>query len=62
MSYGIGPQCGSDPALLWLWHRPEAMALIQPLVWELPYATPEALKNERKKKKVPTKLSVELDN
>ena len=25
-------------ALLWLWYRPEAAALIQPLAWELPYA------------------------
>ena len=27
------------PALLWLWRRPETTALIQPLVWERPYAT-----------------------
>ena len=27
---------GSDPKLLWLWHRPEATALIRPLAWELP--------------------------
>ena len=24
--------------LLWLWHRSAAVALIQALVWELPYA------------------------
>ena len=24
-------------ALLWLWRRPEAVALIQPLAWELTY-------------------------
>ena len=29
---------GSDPALLWLWCRPVAMAPIQPLAWEPPYA------------------------
>ena len=27
-----------DPALLWLWCRPAAAVLIQPLAWELPYA------------------------
>ena len=26
-----------DLALLWLWRRPEAVALIQPLAWELTY-------------------------
>ena len=33
-----------DLALLWLWHRPVATALIQPLAWEPPYATGTALK------------------
>ena len=28
----------NDPALLWLWRRPAAVALIRPLVWEPPYA------------------------
>ena len=27
-----------DPALLWLWCRPAAIAPIQPLAWEPPYA------------------------
>ena len=27
-----------DRALPWLWYRPAAAGLIQPLVWELPYA------------------------
>ena len=30
--------------LLWLWHKPTALALIQPLAWELPYAAGKALK------------------
>ena len=30
--------------LLWLWHRPPAVALIQPLALELPYAMGVALK------------------
>ena len=34
---------GSDPTLLWLWCRPAATALIQPLAWELPYAAGAAL-------------------
>ena len=38
MSCGIGRRLGSDPSLLWLWHRQTAAALIGPLVWEPPYA------------------------
>ena len=40
-----------DSALLWLWCRPAAVALIQPLAWEPPYAAGEALKKQKKKKK-----------
>ena len=46
---GVGRRCGSDPALLWLWCRPAAVALIQPLAWELPYAVGSALKRKKKK-------------
>ena len=28
VSCGVGPSCGSDPALLWLWCRPAAVAPI----------------------------------
>ena len=43
---------GSDPALLWLWRRLVATALIRPLAWEPPYAAGAALeKAERQKKK-----------
>ena len=38
------------PALLWLWRRPAATALIQPLAWEPPYATGAALKRQKKTK------------
>jgi len=38
VSCGVGCRRGSDPALLWLWHRPVATAPIQPLAWESPYA------------------------
>ena len=41
----------SDPALLWLWPRPAAAALIRPLAWEPPYAVDAALKKTGKKKK-----------
>ena len=33
-----------DLALLWLWRRPAATALIRPLAWEPPYAKGAALK------------------
>ena len=51
MSCGIVHRHGSDPALLWLWYRPEAVAPIQPLAWEPPCATGVALKSKAKKKK-----------
>ena len=37
--------------VLRLWRRPAAVALIQPLAGELPYATSAALKSQKKKKK-----------
>ena len=37
--------------LLWLWRRSEAVAPIQPLAWEPPYATGTGLKSKKKKKK-----------
>ena len=51
MSCGIGHRHGSDPALLWLWHRPAAVVPIQPLAWEPPYAAGAALKRQKTKKK-----------
>ena len=50
MSYGVGHRLGSDPVLLWLWHRLAAAAPIQLLAWELPFATGVALKSKKKKK------------
>ena len=44
LSPGVGRRHGSDPELLWLWHRPAARAPIGPLAWELPYAAGAALK------------------
>ena len=40
-----------DPVLLWLWCRLAAVALIGPLVCELPYASGSSLKKKKKKKK-----------
>ena len=46
-----------DPALLWLWCRPAATVLIQPLACELPYATSAALEKQKQNK---TQLNTEL--
>jgi len=51
MSCGAGRRCGSDLALLWLWCRTAAVALIRPLAWESMYAASAALKRQKKKKK-----------
>ena len=45
-------RCGSDPELLWLWHRPAAVALILPLDWAFPYVVGAALKIKKKIKKL----------
>ena len=37
-----------DLALLWLWRRPAATALIRSLAWEPPYAASAALKSKKK--------------
>ena len=41
----------NDPALLWLWCRLAATALIRPLAWEPPYATGVALEKAKRPKK-----------
>jgi len=51
VSCGVGCRRGSDPTLLWLWHRPVATAPIQPLAWEPPYAVGAAQRNSKKTKK-----------
>ena len=52
VSCGVGRRRGSDPTLLWLWHRPVATAPIQPLTWEPPSAAGAALEKIKKKKKL----------
>ena len=44
MTCGGGHRRGLDPTLLWLWHRPVAIAPTGPLAWEPPYAVGAALK------------------
>ena len=48
-SYSVGDRHGSDPTLLWLWHRAAATAPIQPLTWEPPCVTGAVLKRQKKK-------------
>ena len=48
-SCGVGGRHGADPVLLWLWHRPAAVALIRPLAWEPPHPVSVALKKSKKK-------------
>ena len=50
VSCGVGCRRGWDPALLWLWCRPVAIAPIRPLAWEPPYAAGEAQENGKKTK------------
>ena len=47
VSCTVGQRCGSDPALLRLWCRPATVALIQPLGWEPPNTSGEALKKKK---------------
>ena len=47
----MGHRHGSDPVLLWLWHRPAAAAPIRSLAWEPPYASGAALEKTKKDKK-----------
>ena len=47
MSRGVDHMCGSDAALLWLWHRLAAAVPIGPLAWELTYAMGAAQKKKK---------------
>ena len=50
MSCSVGHRHGWDSVLLWLWCRPAAIALIQLLAWEHPYAAGMDLKKKKKEK------------
>ena len=66
MSCGVGRRRGSDPMLLWLWHRLASTAPIRPLAWKPPYALGVAQemakrrKKERKKEKGTLKITPRL--
>ena len=46
---GVGFRHGLNLELLWLWLWPAAVALIQTLAWERPYAMGVALKKKKKR-------------
>ena len=46
--------------LLWLWCRQVALAPVQPLAWEPPYAVGEALKSKKNKKQKQTPNDLSL--
>ena len=53
LNCGVGHRLGldpQDPLLLWLWCRPAAAALIQPLAWESSYGAGVALKTTTTKR------------
>ena len=56
MSYGVGHRQGLDLALLWLWCRLAATALIRPIAWEPPYAMGAALEKTKMKTRKNLKL------
>ena len=60
MSCGVGCRRGSDPALLWLWCSSAAVAPIQPLARELPYAVGAALKRKKAKNKQTSTETIEV--
>ena len=51
MSCNIGSRGSLGLAWLWLWCRLPAVALIQPLAWELPYAVGTHLKRQKQRNK-----------
>ena len=55
MSGGVDCRCSLDLALLWLWRRLAATALIRPLAWEPPHAAGVALEKAKKTKKIKKK-------
>ena len=59
MSCGVDLRCGSDSALLCLWHRLVVTAPIGPLALEPPYAAGAGL--IRQKKTITTKQSRPID-
>ena len=61
MSCGVGHRCGSAPELVWLRCRPAAIALMQPLSWEPPYAASVALKSKKQNKANKKRRSLDFE-
>ena len=57
---GGGHRCGSDLALLCLWHRLVTTAPTGPLAWEPPYAAGVTQRNSKKTKKNNNNNFIEL--
>ena len=51
MSCGVGHRYSSDMELLWLWHRPVAVAPIRSQALEIPYAADVVHKSKNRKEK-----------
>ena len=51
MSCSVGHRCGSDLALLWLWHKAAAIGPFWPLAWEPPCAMGVALRSKKQTNK-----------
>ena len=63
MNCGIGPsRHGLDLVLLRLWCRLAAIALIRPLVWEIPYAAGVALKKRKREGKKKKQQALRFDD
>ena len=56
----VGCRHSLDLVWLWLWCRPVATALIDPLAWETPCAASVALERQKKKKKKKKKKKLRL--
>ena len=60
MSCGGDCRHSLDMALLWLWRRLAAVALIRPLAWEPPYAIMGAVLKRQKEKKKDTERKQDI--
>ena len=61
MICGVGPRCGLDAALLWLWCTLATTVPIPPLAWKPPYAEGAVLKRPPPKKKPKKQKEVMYD-
>ena len=62
MSCDVGHRHSSDLKWLWLWCGAADTALIQPLVWDPPYAAGAAIERDKKKKKKRITLKWKIEN